>query len=115
MGLWAHDPFDPENNEHSSLGDDGVLLLHPHQSYISGLAWIPAGGSVSDLVSCSYDGAILRFDLATERFCVVRAEEGDEFSAMSCQDSNVMLAADPTVRPLSGLPDFAQCMIAVAA
>ena len=99
VGLWAHDPFDPDKAELAALAEDGVLLLHPHQQYVSGLAWLTAGSAGSNLVTSSYDGSVLLCDVDKAHFRVLHDNPADELSAMGSQDSNVLLTADNLVRP----------------
>jgi WD40 repeat protein len=97
LGLWIHDPFDPENVELSRLGEDGVLLLHPHEQYISGMEWLHTGSNACQLITSSYDGSVLLLDAVTEKFLVLHRDTSDELSAIGCRDSNCILTGDNMV------------------
>jgi WD40 repeat protein len=100
LGLWLHDPCDPDSEAQAALGQDGVLLTKPHQQYVSGLQWLPDGTCAPRLASSSYDGAVLLSDAAVGKFSVVRYNAADEISAMACRDSHCILTGDNVVCPL---------------
>jgi hypothetical protein len=81
--------------------DDGVLLLKPHQQYVSGLRWSP--GRPSRLFTASYDGTVRCLDLGhaggsgggASAFSLVHHSDEHEISAFEVdQAGNVAFFAD---------------------
>lgn len=80
VGLWRVDTEAAaaaaeggEGGEGSGDGsEDGVLLLKPHSSYVSGMQWL-GGGVSAALYTCAYDGVVRRLDTAAAQFVEVRA------------------------------------------
>jgi hypothetical protein len=67
----AHSPSQDEEGGGDG-SEDGVLLLKPHASYVSGLQWLSDGSSAT-LYTCAYDGVVRRLDTAAASFVEVRA------------------------------------------
>jgi hypothetical protein len=71
LGLWLQDPLAASATV--DLGQqDGVLIMHAHRQFVSGLAWMSSQTSADSVISCSYDGSILLLDAASARHHVVR-------------------------------------------
>lgn len=71
IGFWWQDPDMPGAT--AGLGQqDGVIMMAPHHSYISGLAWLRTDPCAISVVTCSYDGAILSLDVEAAQHRVVR-------------------------------------------
>jgi hypothetical protein len=77
VGLWRVDTeaaaaAEQEGGEGGDGSEDGVLLLKPHSSYVSGMQWLGDGASAA-LYTCAYDGVVRRLDTAAAQFVEVRA------------------------------------------
>lgn len=105
MGIWGTDPWNPDDG--SGPGDDGVLLMHPHESYVSALGWADDG----KVVTAAYDGMVQMLDVAAATWTVLRRDSVDGFSAMALHQPHTLLLASDAVRTFDRIGWLHMCCL----